>query len=277
MHQIRIPWFKKPRSTKFHENCTNRIKNKTVRIIASMPVKGLMKIHWILFKNFPIIANYTSSPGVSESDLMEDVPEWKGISMDEIYKGLGPFGYQQHPPISPSENHTVLFLVSLHPTKCPTRDPKPRSYRNFLTIVFCNFSYLWPGGALQNLTLPPTMPTNGASDTFECPTPHTVSIQSSIPMALENSDCDGKLFKKHCYKASYPAPNLRLPFYPTTTNTLSVGTFVLFIISSPRYLQQNLHSLLFNYKVLNFEFLLIKFCLNPLTENPKEIMKSTWE
>lgn len=42
---------------------------------------------------------------------MDNSPEWKGMSMDEIYKGMGPYGYQQHPPIRPSEFHTVLYQV----------------------------------------------------------------------------------------------------------------------------------------------------------------------
>ncbi|XP_057337109.1 poly(ADP-ribose) glycohydrolase-like [Microplitis mediator] len=58
---------------------------------------------------------------LNEPQWADDTPEWKGVSMDEIYKGLGPFGYQQQPPIRPSEHHTVLFQLPI-----PNRgQPKP--------------------------------------------------------------------------------------------------------------------------------------------------------
>ncbi|KAF7991985.1 hypothetical protein HCN44_010786 [Aphidius gifuensis] len=49
----------------------------------------------------------------NEPELSDNTPEWKGISMDEIHKGLGPFGLQQHPPIVPSNTHAVLFRLPL--------------------------------------------------------------------------------------------------------------------------------------------------------------------
>ncbi|XP_034945167.1 poly(ADP-ribose) glycohydrolase [Chelonus insularis] len=54
-----------------------------------------------------------SIPLESEPDVVDDTPEWKGVSMDKIHKGLGPFGHQQHLPIRPSEHHTVLFQVPI--------------------------------------------------------------------------------------------------------------------------------------------------------------------
>ncbi|XP_057337113.1 poly(ADP-ribose) glycohydrolase-like [Microplitis mediator] len=50
---------------------------------------------------------------LNEPQWADDTPEWKGVSMDEIYKGLGPFGYQQQPPIRPSEHHKVLFQLPI--------------------------------------------------------------------------------------------------------------------------------------------------------------------
>jgi len=51
------------------------------------------------------------SVGVNEPEPSEDVPEWKGMSMDEIRKGLGVYEYREHPPIVVSPRHTVLFMV----------------------------------------------------------------------------------------------------------------------------------------------------------------------
>lgn len=41
--------------------------------------------------------------------------EWKGVSLDEIYKGRGPFEFQELPQIHSSASHSVLFAVSLSP------------------------------------------------------------------------------------------------------------------------------------------------------------------
>ncbi|XP_012287072.1 poly(ADP-ribose) glycohydrolase [Orussus abietinus] len=61
----------------------------------------------------------------NEPEPTTDVPEWKGISMDDIYKGFGPFGCQQHPSISPSSTHVVLIQLPL-----PTRGlPKPYPFQ----------------------------------------------------------------------------------------------------------------------------------------------------
>lgn len=51
------------------------------------------------------------SIGINEPEPSNDVPEWKGMSMDEIRKGLGTYEYQEHPPIVVSTHHTVLFKV----------------------------------------------------------------------------------------------------------------------------------------------------------------------
>ncbi|KAK0181940.1 hypothetical protein PV327_000118 [Microctonus hyperodae] len=65
--------------------------------------------------------SYPCCSETSEPDLVDNSPEWKGMSMDEIYKGMGPYGYQQHPPIRPSEFHTVLYQLPI-PNRGP---PKP--------------------------------------------------------------------------------------------------------------------------------------------------------
>ncbi|XP_015115738.1 poly(ADP-ribose) glycohydrolase [Diachasma alloeum] len=68
--------------------------------------------------------SYTSSTSDSrEPEPSVHEPEWRGISIDEIQKGLGAFGFQQHPPISPSPTHTVLFQLPLE-----NRGP-PRPYQ----------------------------------------------------------------------------------------------------------------------------------------------------
>ncbi|XP_011636332.1 poly(ADP-ribose) glycohydrolase-like isoform X2 [Pogonomyrmex barbatus] len=62
------------------------------------------------------VANSDSSSmsvGVNEPEPSDDVPEWKGMSMDEIRKGLGIYEYQEHPPIVVSSRHTVLFMLPL--------------------------------------------------------------------------------------------------------------------------------------------------------------------
>lgn len=54
----------------------------------------------------------STSAGYVEPDLTSDDPEWKGISMEEIYKHHGPFDWHHLPPIHPSPSHTILFEVS---------------------------------------------------------------------------------------------------------------------------------------------------------------------
>lgn len=51
------------------------------------------------------------SVDVNEPEPVNDVPEWKGMSMDEIRKGLGVYDCQELPPICPSSTHTVLVSV----------------------------------------------------------------------------------------------------------------------------------------------------------------------
>lgn len=67
-----------------------------------------------------------SDPGLSVSNILTSeeepvfnepepsnvLPEWKGVSLDEIYKGRGPFDFQELPHIHSSATHTVLFAVS---------------------------------------------------------------------------------------------------------------------------------------------------------------------
>lgn len=54
----------------------------------------------------------STSIGKREPDLNTDDTEWKCISMDEIYKHLGPFNWHHLPPMQPSPCHTILFEVS---------------------------------------------------------------------------------------------------------------------------------------------------------------------
>ncbi|XP_070528791.1 poly(ADP-ribose) glycohydrolase isoform X4 [Cardiocondyla obscurior] len=58
---------------------------------------------------------------VNEPEPSDNVPEWKGISMEEIRKGLGIYEYHEHPPIVVSSRHTVLFMLPL----CTPGPPKP--------------------------------------------------------------------------------------------------------------------------------------------------------
>ncbi|XP_029662380.1 WD repeat and FYVE domain-containing protein 3 isoform X2 [Formica exsecta] len=50
---------------------------------------------------------------INEPELSDDIPEWKGMSMNEIRKGCGIYEYQEHPPIVSSAKHTVLFRLPL--------------------------------------------------------------------------------------------------------------------------------------------------------------------
>ncbi|XP_014470896.1 PREDICTED: poly(ADP-ribose) glycohydrolase-like [Dinoponera quadriceps] len=62
------------------------------------------------------------SIGINEPEPSDDIPEWKGMSMNEIRKGLGVYEHQEHPPVVVSPHHTVLFTLPL-----PARGP-PRPY-----------------------------------------------------------------------------------------------------------------------------------------------------
>lgn len=48
----------------------------------------------------------------NEANTSSSSPEWKGVSLDEIYKGRGPFEFQELPQIHSSASHTVLFAVN---------------------------------------------------------------------------------------------------------------------------------------------------------------------
>ncbi|XP_076754595.1 poly(ADP-ribose) glycohydrolase [Xylocopa sonorina] len=73
--------------------------------------------------NNPVNSDDSSSMSIdiNEPEPLDDVPEWKGVSMDEIRKGLGVYDCQELPPICPSSSHTVLISLPL-----PARGtPKP--------------------------------------------------------------------------------------------------------------------------------------------------------
>ncbi|XP_063987443.1 poly(ADP-ribose) glycohydrolase-like [Diachasmimorpha longicaudata] len=74
--------------------------------------------------NIPLLdESYPSSREATEPEPPGDEPEWRGMSMDEIQKGLGPFGFHQHPPITPSSDHTVLFRLPLDNRGLPRPHP----------------------------------------------------------------------------------------------------------------------------------------------------------
>lgn len=53
----------------------------------------------------------STSNSVIEPEPINNICEWKGTSMNEIFKGLDTYDCEEFPPISPSANHTVLILV----------------------------------------------------------------------------------------------------------------------------------------------------------------------
>ncbi|KAM0729668.1 Poly(ADP-ribose) glycohydrolase [Formica fusca] len=58
-------------------------------------------------------SDYSMSIYINEPELSDDIPEWKGMNMNEIRKGCGIYEYQEHPPIVSSAKHTVLFRLPL--------------------------------------------------------------------------------------------------------------------------------------------------------------------
>lgn len=54
---------------------------------------------------------------VNEPEPADDVPEWKGVSMDEVHKGFGAFDRRELPPICPSASHIVLVSVGTRSTR----------------------------------------------------------------------------------------------------------------------------------------------------------------
>ncbi|XP_076686654.1 poly(ADP-ribose) glycohydrolase isoform X1 [Andrena cerasifolii] len=73
---------------------------------------------------FNDIENATSNPensddsssmsiDVNEPEPADDIPEWKGVSMDEVHKGFGAFDRRELPPICPSASHIVLVSLPL--------------------------------------------------------------------------------------------------------------------------------------------------------------------
>ncbi|XP_011267867.2 poly(ADP-ribose) glycohydrolase-like isoform X2 [Camponotus floridanus] len=68
-------------------------------------------------------SDYSMSIYINEPEFSEDVPEWKGMSMNEIRKGFGIYEYREHPPIVPSTKHTVLFRLPLSTHEPPKPYP----------------------------------------------------------------------------------------------------------------------------------------------------------
>ncbi|XP_076249329.1 poly(ADP-ribose) glycohydrolase [Calliopsis andreniformis] len=65
----------------------------------------------------------SQSININEPEPVDDIPEWKGTSMDEIRKGLGIYGCQELPPIWPSSSHTVLIALPLSVNGVPKPYP----------------------------------------------------------------------------------------------------------------------------------------------------------
>lgn len=59
----------------------------------------------------------------NEANTSSSSPEWKGVSLDEIYKGRGPFEFQELPQIHSSASHTVLFALPLTDHEVPKAYP----------------------------------------------------------------------------------------------------------------------------------------------------------
>lgn len=67
----------------------------------------------------------STSLRVIEPEPIDNILEWKGSSMNEIYKGLGTYDCQEFSSINPSANHTVLIMLPI-----PTRGP-PKPYPSY--------------------------------------------------------------------------------------------------------------------------------------------------
>ncbi|XP_072755843.1 poly(ADP-ribose) glycohydrolase isoform X1 [Anoplolepis gracilipes] len=86
-----------------------------------------------LFSNEKLSTNLSADIANSESDSMsiyinepelsDNMPEWKGISMNEIRKGFGIYDYREHPPVVSSAKHTVLFRLPLSMNELPKPYP----------------------------------------------------------------------------------------------------------------------------------------------------------
>lgn len=62
-----------------------------------------------------LVSASSMSIGVNEPEPdNDDEPAWKGMSMDEIRRGLGVYEHREHPPIVVSPRHTVLFMVRFY-------------------------------------------------------------------------------------------------------------------------------------------------------------------
>ncbi|XP_046432924.1 poly(ADP-ribose) glycohydrolase-like isoform X2 [Neodiprion fabricii] len=75
--------------------------------------------------------NVEASNSSEVSDRSTNEPEWKGISMDEIQKGLAKYGHEQMAPIVPAPRHTVLFVLPL------TGEGPPKPYRSQQKDKWC--------------------------------------------------------------------------------------------------------------------------------------------
>ncbi|GAB1869593.1 WD repeat and FYVE domain-containing protein 3 [Camponotus japonicus] len=109
-----------------------------------------------LFSNEKLSTNLSMDIANSDSDSMsiyinepefsEDIPEWKGMSMNEIRKGFGIYEYREHPPIVPSTKHTVLFRLplSMHEPPKPYPTHKIDKWSHGYVRLPCSAHCIYP-------------------------------------------------------------------------------------------------------------------------------------
>ncbi|XP_014219964.1 poly(ADP-ribose) glycohydrolase-like [Copidosoma floridanum] len=88
----------------------------------------------------------SSTSADPEPSVNIDDPEWKGVSMEEIYRHHGPFDWHHLTPIHPSSSHTVLFqlpLVNRGPPKPYTAQTANHWSQNYVRMPYSSHS-LYP-------------------------------------------------------------------------------------------------------------------------------------
>ncbi|XP_076642631.1 poly(ADP-ribose) glycohydrolase isoform X2 [Halictus rubicundus] len=78
-----------------------------------------------------------------ESEPSEDTPNWKGVSMDQIRRGLGVYGCQELPYISPSSSHVVLVMLPLPANGVPKPYPSHKAdawCQNYVRMPHSDFN-----------------------------------------------------------------------------------------------------------------------------------------
>lgn len=78
-----------------------------------------------------------------EPEPSEDTPSWKGVSMDQIRRGLGVYGCQELPYISPSSSHVVLVMLPLPAHGVPKPYPSHKAdawCQNYVRMPHSDFN-----------------------------------------------------------------------------------------------------------------------------------------